>query len=222
MAAQHRRLEELVNEGDLDTLFELVTLDDAAIAWCSYSDRDHDPNVDEDDPDWWAINLFFAGEMSQRPALYRTVLLKLVEHASDRALANIGAGPLENFVSDDSDDLAWLEEQCQGNERLRIALSGVWCARYVSEETLLRLDRMAGVELARPLPREQWPPELIAHEEAEARLVALAGERWYEQVLQGDVSDELKAAMLDYLSALEDGHPDRTFLIEECHLDELE
>jgi hypothetical protein len=51
--------------------------------------------------------------------------------------------------SDDEDDLLWLERECSTNPKLRIALSGVWCSSFVSEENVRRLDVAAGVPLAR-------------------------------------------------------------------------
>lgn len=221
MAELHNRLEELIYESDIDGLFEIVTLDDVVEAWCSYNSREHDYDSEEtaDDPDWWAVDLFMSSALSRVPEVHRALLVKLALHASDEALWTFAAGPLEDFVSDDPDDLAWLEEQCQDHERMRMALRGVWCASYVSEETLLRLDRMAGAELKRRLPREEWPQWLVAQHEAEQRLVALAGPSWHQVVIQEDVSEEIKTAALNYLRALEENHPERSFLIEECHLD---
>jgi hypothetical protein len=144
-------LQALVDEENLDRLFSLVSLDDVAIAWC----RSHSAprSIDGDDPDWWAVDLFFTRAISERSMLYRSLLLKLIEHANEADLGNIGAGPLEDFVSDDTDDLAWLESQCASNPKLRTALAGVWCSNHVSEETLERLDVAAGVKLARLTPR---------------------------------------------------------------------
>jgi hypothetical protein len=60
MAADGQRLEELVLVGRLDELFSLVTLEDLADAWCRYQSRPHVYEVDEEDPDEWAM-LFVAG-----------------------------------------------------------------------------------------------------------------------------------------------------------------
>jgi hypothetical protein len=167
-------LQELIDVEDIDRLIEIVTLDEIATAWCRYSSLRH--SVDDDDPDWWAIELFMTSEIFKRTALYRALLLKLVEHAqSDGVIGAVGAGPLENFVSDDQDDLMWLESECQFNEKLRRALGGVWCAGEVSAETLERLDAAAGTQLARPRPREEWSPALRAAEDAHAHRLRIGG-----------------------------------------------
>lgn len=150
MAAQPKVLQQLVDDEDLDGLFALVTLDEVAIAWCSYTDRDHGPaQAADDDPEWWAIELFYTTEIFRRSATYRALLLKLVEHGSDWALGCVGAGPLENFVSDNEGDLQWLERECAVNPKLRTALSGVACSTFVSPQNMDRLDAAAQVPLAR-------------------------------------------------------------------------
>lgn len=168
-------LQELIDVEDIDRLIEIVTLDEIAAAWCRYSSRRHSVGGD-DDPDWWAIELFMTSEIFKRTALYRALLVKLVEHAqSDDVIGAVGAGPLENFVSDDQDDLMWLESECQRNEKLRSALGGVWCAGEVSAETLERLDAAAGTQLARPRPREEWSSALRAVDDAHAHLREIGG-----------------------------------------------
>ena len=157
MIDRHRVLEELVDEEDLDQLLSLVTLDDIAVAWCSYSERADDSADGDDDPDWWAVALFFSTGIFQRRDIYRALLLKLVEHATDPVLDDVGAGPLENFVSNDEDDLVWLEQQCAANSRLRTALSSVWCGKEISANTLRRLGRAAGVELHSTAARPHRP-----------------------------------------------------------------
>ena len=151
MAERRDRIEQLILDNDLDALFEIVTMDDVVTAWCSYNSREHDYDSDEpvDDPDWWAVDLFMAQSLSRLPEIHRALLVQIALSAGDEALLTFAAGPLEDFVSDDPDDLTWLEEQCRTHERMRIALRGVWCASHVSAETLQRLDRMAGAELAR-------------------------------------------------------------------------
>ena len=153
MAGQSEHLQALVLEEDLDALFALVSLDDVAAAWCRYQNTSHTSD-DDDDPDWWAVDLFFTTEIFRRIDVYRSLLLKLVEHADESVLGNIGAGPLESFVCDDPDHLQWLESHCASNPKLRVALAGVWCSNDVSAETLARLDRAAGQPLPRLAPRE--------------------------------------------------------------------
>ncbi len=198
-------LQSLIEAEDLDRLLELASLDEIAIAWCRYhgTDGSHD-----DDSDWWAVDLLFTTEIFRRPDLYRELLLKLVDHAEEEGvLGNIGAGPLENFVSDDEDDLRWLEAECRQRPKLRLALSNVWCAGYVTEETLERLDAAAGRRLSRPRPREEWPPALVALDEAKSRLIALAGEDWWSI---DRPNPEQTKAIKDYFAAMDNlvGQPE--------------
>ena len=144
-----RVLEALVLDERLDQLFTMVTFDDVAAAWCRYHESKNSA-IEDKDPNWWAVNLFFTQEIFRRGDLYRALLLKIVEHASDAVLGDIGAGPLENFVSDDEDDLRWLEQECSTNPGFRKALSGVWCDTFVSEATMRRLDAAAGTPVGRP------------------------------------------------------------------------
>lgn len=176
---EDRTLQEIIDDEDINALFERVSLDDIAATWCRYHREDHSADEEAwEHPDWWAIDVLLGGPVYRNSDLIRNLLLKLVEHADDEVLGSVGAGPLENFVSDDEDDLQWVEAQCAASEKFRRALAGVWCASYVSEVTMVRLDAAAGVKLARPLPRDQWPPERIAVDEAEQRLIAIAGEDW--------------------------------------------
>lgn len=142
------RLQQLVDFEDLDGLLELVSPEEIAEAWCRYTaDDDHEL---DDHPDWWAIDLFFTTEIFRRSDLYRTLLLRMLEHPDPDMDWAVAAGPLENFVSDNPDDLAWLERECATNPRLRRALTGTAAASYVSTETLWRLDAAVGEPLTRP------------------------------------------------------------------------
>ena len=111
-----------------------------------------------------------------------------------------GPGRLESFVSDDEDDLTWLEAQSATRPAMRQALSNVWCALDVSTATLIRLDEAAGAPLTRPRPREEWPAEVLAVEEAEAALVQLAGPQWW---LLDDLTAEQSLALAAHRTAEE-------------------
>ena len=142
----------LVDEGEIDRVFALATVEDMAQAWLSEQRREHPPEEDvaDDDPYWWALELWWRPEWLRDVDRVRAGLLALVDAAeTDDELGLIGAAPLESFVSDNADDLNWLEQQCSISPKLRRALAGVWCSDFVSAETLALLDRAAGVPLAR-------------------------------------------------------------------------
>lgn len=128
-----------------------------------------------------------------RPDVHRSLLLKLVEHATDDDGLSVGcvaAGPLEDFISDNEDDLQWLETEGATNPRLRKALLGVWCAGHVTGATLARLDALAGEQLARPRPAS----ELAALRAAEQRLDHVAGGMAAFQRLANPSAEQRRAA----------------------------
>jgi hypothetical protein len=152
MAVDRERLEELILLGKLDELFSLVTLEDIADAWCRYQSRPHIYEVDEEDPDEWAM-LFVAGgrfDDLDEP-LVRTLLDILIDRApSDDVLEQIGAGPLEDFTKGcDEDRLSWIEERAASSTRFRHALARVWIWS-IEPEAFARVERAAGVPLTRP------------------------------------------------------------------------
>lgn len=51
--------------------------------------------------------MLYTTAIFQRNDLYRSLLLKLVEHSSEPVLSVVGGGPLENFVSENDHDLEW-------------------------------------------------------------------------------------------------------------------
>jgi hypothetical protein len=142
----------LVDENEIDHVFELVSVEDMAAAWLAEQRLNRPPgeDIEDDNPYWWALELWWTDDWSRNRERVRAGLLALVDAAAtDFELRCIGAGPLESFVSDDGDDLVWLEQQCAVNPKMRVALADVWCDAFVSAQTLARLDQAAGVRLAR-------------------------------------------------------------------------
>ncbi len=130
--------------------------------------------------------------------------MKLLEHApDDNVVGCVGAGPLETFVSDDADDLFWIESQARSNPRLRSALAGMWVAHYVTEATLVRLDRAAGTALPRPLPRDEWPPAAREYDDALDMARRHLGDNWWDHIGDDDLSPAQDAAMRRMLAAID-------------------
>jgi hypothetical protein len=151
MGSDPGRLEELISAGDLEELFSLVTLAEVADAWCSYQTRPHIAGVEDDDPDWWAVELLLDSGFWSDEARLRAALDLLVERApDDDVIGVVGAGPLEDFVKDyNGDRLVWIEERAAASPRFRQALTHVWIWS-VEPEVFARVERAAGVPLARP------------------------------------------------------------------------
>jgi hypothetical protein len=192
------RLQQLVDDEDIDAVLALVTVEQIAEAWCRYTENGSERSFG--DPDWWAVELLMEPGVAARRDLHRRLLVALVDKAEGDVLAEVGAGPLESFVSDDEDDLTWLEAECSKRPAMRQALSNVWCALDVSSTTLIRLDEAAGAPLTRPRPREEWPAEVLAVEMAEARLVQVAGPQWW---LLDDLDEEQSTALAEHRAAEE-------------------
>lgn len=101
----------------------VVSLDDIAAAWCRNADA-ATPARGETGPDFWAWDLFYERDFRRRRTVLRSLIVKLVEHANDWALDVVGAGPIEDFLSHDEDDLQWIERECARSEKFRRAVRG--------------------------------------------------------------------------------------------------
>lgn len=191
-SARGEEFEHLIMQGNLDAVLQSVSVDEVAEAWCRFTARSRGERGD-DDPDWWAIAFAMTAGMEGHPVV-RPLLLALVDAApNERVVGGIGAGPLEDFISDNEDDLAWLESQAASRPKLANAVRGSWVAGSVSESTLARLDRIAGEPLDRPRPREEWSPELVELDAATDNLVRL---------LDSSLLDHESSAVVDrYFSA---------------------
>ena len=158
MDTDPRKLEELILDGQVDELLTLVALEQVAAAWCGYCARTHLPGVEDDDPDWWAVFLLQDGEFWSYELRVRTVIDLLVELApDDKVLGAVGAGPLENFISDNEDRLVWIERRAAASARFKEALRHVWIWS-LGPNVLARVERAVGEELARPTNKVEIVP----------------------------------------------------------------
>lgn len=145
MAKDHSELLALVEAGRFDELHEVVSLDVIARAWLAYH-RKSAPGGDED-ADWWAVELWF-----EEPDDYRrrAMLESLIEQAVDEDdLANVAAGPLEAYLSDDESTLDWVERLAASSPKVKRALGAVQVDR-LSDRAFARIERAAGTMLLRP------------------------------------------------------------------------
>lgn len=63
MDGDHRRLQAIVDEGAIDELLGIVSVDVVTETWLRYSrDRKSHPDDPDDDPDWWAVELWLSAE----------------------------------------------------------------------------------------------------------------------------------------------------------------
>ena len=121
-------LQELVDEEKLDDLLRVLSLDEVAAAWRCYQERAAAGEyVDFDDADWWAVEFWLSGApVYRRQETARAGLLALVHAVPDELLGDVGAGPLENFISPQEDVVRWVEDAAQNDARFRTALGFVY------------------------------------------------------------------------------------------------
>jgi hypothetical protein len=148
MAAEREQLNDLALDRDLDALLKLFTLEDIADAWCRYQARPHIYEVDEEDPDEWAMLLVADIDGIEDEPNVRALLDLLLERApNDEVVEMVGASPLEAFVKGHTEDrLVWIEKRAGSSARFRQALARVWIWR-LEPEVFARVERAAGVPL---------------------------------------------------------------------------
>jgi hypothetical protein len=82
------------------------------------------------DDDRWAVEQVDALALGDPQAGWDTTLNVINRAVSDSALAYIAAGPLEDLLNcHGAAVIGPIEQECLTNERLRLALSGVWIDR---------------------------------------------------------------------------------------------
>lgn len=150
MAADREQLNELALDRDLNALLELFTLEDIADTWCRYQARPHIYEVDEEDPDEWAMLLLADIDGIEDEPNVRALLDLLVERApNDDVVEMVGASPLEAFIKGhDEDRLVWIEQRAATSARFRQALARVWIWS-LAPDVFARVERAAGVALNR-------------------------------------------------------------------------
>ncbi len=149
-----KKARQLLDADAIDELLSLVTPEEMALAWCRYATRVVNKELPErheweDDEDGWAAELYHEDEFWANEEFVRAFLVTIADTAPDEVLGWVGAGPLEDFITEDADRLAWVESQAARSERFRQALANVWIAE-LSPETFHRTERAAGVPLHRP------------------------------------------------------------------------
>ena len=145
-----QELEELAE--DVERLTAVVSIEDIADAWWRYTLRAQDGEApSENDADWWAVYLWVNPSTYEHESFLRAGLRALADRAPDGAdLGYLGAGPVENFVTDDEDRLRWIEREAKRSENFRSALANVWIDDVgLTPEAFERVETAAGQTLRR-------------------------------------------------------------------------
>jgi hypothetical protein len=139
----------LVEAGDFDGLLRVVTLEELAAAWHRFR-RDPPVETSSDHPDEWASQLWHTSGWYDEGNPVQAAVVEIIEQAnSDEELGNIGAGILENCVSGQESVLRWIEEQAGASVKFRRALRDVWVYDFLDPVAFARVERAAGVPLAK-------------------------------------------------------------------------
>jgi hypothetical protein len=146
------RWETLIERGLLDELFDEVTIEQAGEAWHRYHRRELETGqTDGDEHDWWAIELAWAISHHGGEDRRRAFIAALVDAAvTEDDFGNVGAGPIEDFISDDESRLAWIEHQAATSVRFRRAMANVYVWGIESDEVAARVERASTTRLPRP------------------------------------------------------------------------
>ena len=151
----HERLRVLVDNEDMDRVLSVVTLDQIADAWCRHRQRFFRapdlPEAHEDHQGRWAVDLLQTRRWWEDENRARAGLLALVDRAdADSVLEYVGAEALQTFLTANEGDLHWVEEQAARSKEFRKALGSVQVFGDLPDEVALRVERAAGIRLARP------------------------------------------------------------------------
>ncbi|HEY3550835.1 MAG TPA: hypothetical protein VGK69_07270 [Gaiellaceae bacterium] len=154
MAPDPERLQQLLDDFRIDELLSLVTLEEIADAWCRYQMHPHVDGVEDEDPDWWAVELLMTSELWSDEARLRTTLDLIIDRADEEGIFGVfAAGPLEDFAKDYNEDrLVWIEARAGASSRFRDALRRIW-VWSLPPEVFGRIERAAGAPL--PVPKER-------------------------------------------------------------------
>ena len=68
------RLQQLVDDEDIDAVLALVTVEQIAEAWCRYTENGSERSFG--DPDWWAVELLMEPGVAARRELHRQLLVR--------------------------------------------------------------------------------------------------------------------------------------------------
>jgi hypothetical protein len=149
-----REIVEAGERGDLDAVLALTSPEEIADAWWRYVVRCHvahergevEPGWDSD-PDAWASELWMEGVIQRDEQAFRTLLRTFADRApGESLLVYLGAGPIEDFLTEDEDRLRWIEEEAKRSRSFRLALASVWI-EWLGAPTFLRIQEAAGTDL---------------------------------------------------------------------------
>lgn len=143
-----RKARELLDAEQPAELLAMVTAEEVGLAWCRYAERTVAARTDfvewAADPDGWAAELYQEDELFWADEDFvRRFLTTIVEAApNDEVLGWVGAGPLEDFASNEA-RLLWIEHEAACSRNFRVALANVNPRPSLDREQNARLREAA-------------------------------------------------------------------------------
>ncbi len=135
---------DIVSREDADQIFERLSLDEIADAWCAYQ-------LTQDDRYWWAVDLMWSDPFLADRGRREKLIELLIETApNDDVVGVAAAGPLEDAIDDTDECVSWLEARAANSPRFKHALGLVWIWHQVSPQRFARIENAAGRALPRP------------------------------------------------------------------------
>ena len=115
-----------------------------AAVWIDYQSRPHSPKQDAlEDPSWWAVDAMM-GLSRDNPLRALEICFQIARlSARPEVLEMLGAGPLEDLLSEDPTLFDALVFEVTSNPRLAEALRSVWKST-IPDDVWLALQRLIG------------------------------------------------------------------------------
>src|SRR5690242_14005221 len=106
----------------------------------------------DEDPDWWAVEMWINFAVWADEQKLREGVLQLVAAADrDGDFDNLSAGVMECIDWTDEDRLQWLEAQCRVSEAFRRSLANGYFWGEQPDAVVLRVEAAARTRLPRPI-----------------------------------------------------------------------
>lgn len=128
-------------------------LEELCRAWLRYESAPREGRVDDEDPDWWAVDavMELQGEALELEWLVLRKLCVAAEGANDKAVGMIGAGPLESLLYSRGEEAMDLIEPAMDEVPALVdALQSVWMWDQPFSPRLDRCLAAKGRTMVRP------------------------------------------------------------------------
>lgn len=118
--------------------------EEIAFAWIDFQARPHAPSEEPgEDEDWWAVDAMM-GLSGDDPVRALRICFVVARLSNDpKVLEMLGAGPLEDLLSDDPTIFDLVAQETKLNDRLVTALRSTWQST-IPDQVWFSLQRLVG------------------------------------------------------------------------------